>query len=72
MTEIKLQPCKCGNPAILVERAGGWTVDCPYSPISAALGECLVCPYEGPGTELFATPDEAIIAWNNGEGNKVI
>lgn len=64
MTEIELQPCKCGNPAELVERPGGWTVDCVYSPICVVLGECLPCKYDGPGTDFFDTPEEAAAYWN--------
>lgn len=57
--------CKfCGRRPVLTERNGGWTVDCKN--ISPLISPHTFCKggYERMG-ELFDTPNEAIINWNN-------
>lgn len=59
-----LKPCFCGNRAQVVERAGGWTVNCTWSPLGEALGECSPCQFDGASTVLAATREEAIRLWH--------
>ena len=63
----EINPCRyCKRKAELVERAGGWTVDCYYSsPLVAALDAEAWCE-EGVdwGGKMYPTADEAIDAWN--------
>ena len=60
----ELKACPCGNPAELVKRGGGYTVNCTWHPIREALGECKPCQFDGCSTDMFDTAEMAIKVWN--------
>jgi hypothetical protein len=61
----ELKPCPhCGNEAKLVERAGGWTVDCKAAnPWFCITNNISPCNCDG-GTVLCATRELAVSYWN--------
>ncbi|MCK5342145.1 MAG: hypothetical protein KAR20_02010 [Candidatus Heimdallarchaeota archaeon] len=65
MTVLRIRPCNlCRRRAETTERNGGWTVDCYYShPFHAVDDHEAWCDVEYSG-ELFDTPNEAILSWN--------
>jgi hypothetical protein len=68
MTVLRMNNCRyCNRRAELVERSGGWTVDCyyahPWHAVEENKGWCKDAHDENDCC-LYDNPNDAIIVWN--------